>query len=150
MKSKLLLMLASLFIWGTMNAQVHHYQVNTYGTQFNMTMVAQININGVQQTSTQIELGAFLGTEVRGSQFIRTEDNLAWIQVYYNTNEIGQAISFKIYDHTDPGTEYTTCYTTLPVSDTAVYGTQANPFILNFLVPYTFLYVSPSGISQTV
>ena len=139
MKSKLLLMVASLFIWGTMNAQqVHHYQVNPYGTTLNMPVVAQININGVQQTSTQIELGAFLGTAVRGSQFIRTEDNLlAYIQVYYNADEVGQSISFKIYDHTGDGTEYTTCYTTLPIAANG-YGSQANPVVLNFLVPYTF------------
>ena len=137
MKSKLLLMVASLFIWGTMNAQEHYYEVNTFGNPLNMPVTAQININGVPQTSTQIELGAFLGTAVRGSQFIRTDDDLAWIQVYYNSDEANQPISFKIYDHTGTGTEYTTCYTTLPITANG-YGSQANPVILNFLVPYTF------------
>ena len=144
MKSKLLLMVASLFIWGTMNAQEPHYSVNPYGYPLNMPVVAQININGVPQTSTQIELGAFLGTEVRGSKFINvyetqagTQVYQAWIQIHYNTDEIGQSISFKIYDHTGTGTEYTTCYTTLPITANG-YGSQGNPVVLNFLVPYTF------------
>ena len=142
MKRKLFCLIAALVLCGTMWAQgyTQHYTPNAHGYETNCPITAKIQINGVNQNSTAIELGAFIGTEVRGSAFISTNNNNTyWIQVYYNPDtETGSSISFKAYNH-DPEVEaeYTTCYSTLAANGEG-YGSQGSPVVLNFLVPYIF------------
>ena len=101
-----------------------------------MPVTTLIQIDGVQQTSNAIELGAFVGEEVRGSVHIGTGTvtDQAWIQVYYE--ESGETVSFKIYDHSTE-TEYTNCSTTVTTRRNG-WGTASNPVVLNFVTVQTY------------
>ena len=130
MKKAFLMIVAVLLLCGMASAQ-QHYTFNVHAWENNMPVTTQIQIDGVQQTSTQIELGAFVGDEIRGSVRIGTGtiSDQAWLQVYYN--ESGETVSFKIYDHAT-GDEYAYCSTTLT---TGIYGwgTTSAPVVLNFV-----------------
>ena len=142
MKRKLFCLIAALVLCGTMWAQEgHHYQFDHGQFYNNMPIVAQIQINGVVQNSTQIELGTSVAGDsingICGSEFLTdTLGNapLVWLQSYYTRENA--TVSFMIYNHST-NTEYTTCYTTKATRPNG-YGTKANPLVLNFLVPYVF------------
>ena len=128
----LIVIVAALLFCGTVSAQ-QHYQFNVYDFHSNMPVIAQIQIDGVAQTSTDIELGASNGDEVRGSHLIG-DDALVWIQVY--ANSASDDFTFKIYNH-QTLEEMDNCSVTLEFDEIG-YGTQANPVVLNFVSPSTY------------
>ena len=72
------------------------------GTQYNLTMSGVISIDGVPQTSTALEIGAFCGNECRGSAraqlFPPTGDYVVSLTVV--SNEVsGETIVFRLFDH---------------------------------------------------
>ena len=73
------------------------------GTQFNMTMSGVILIDGVEQTSTNLEVGAFCGDECRGSMlpefFPPSQQYVVSLTVVSNLLS-GEEITFRLYDHT--------------------------------------------------
>ena len=135
MKRKLFFFFASLALYGTALAQ-QHYQFDFHDFKTNMPVVAQIQINGIEQTSTEIELGAFCGESIRGSHRIELIDGVyyrVWIQVY--ANSAFDTFTFKIYDH-QTGMELENCSVVL-YFDEEGYGTNANPQVFNFTT-YTY------------
>lgn len=72
------------------------------GTQYNMTISGIILIDGVEQTVTTLEIGAFCGDECRGSMlpefFPPTNQYVVSLTVVSNVQN-GEAITFRLYDH---------------------------------------------------
>ena len=72
------------------------------GTQYNLTMSGLIYIDGVAQTSTALEIGAFCGDECRGSAraqyFPPTGEYVVSLAVVSN-QQSGETITFRLYDH---------------------------------------------------
>ena len=133
MKKVFLIVAALMFLCGMVNAQQQYsFSVNAYET--NMPVTIQVQIDGVVQTSDEIEVGAFVGDVVRASQRVRTEDELAWTQVYFDNND--ETVSFKLYDHAT-GAEYSGCSTTLTTLETG-WGLPSTPVVLNFVTTGTF------------
>ena len=64
------------------------------------TIIAVVSIDGVEQTSTQIELAVFSGDECRGTamtgEFSITHRYIAQVNVY---GENGHTLTFKAYNH---------------------------------------------------
>ena len=87
MKRKIFFIVASILMYGSTYAQ-NHYNFNPRDYQFNLGIVAQIKINGVEQTSNDLELGAFNGESIRGSQRIGQYGSAGYyraiIQIYGN------------------------------------------------------------------
>ena len=108
-----------------------------------MSVYGVIQINGIEQYSDQLEVGAFCGDECRGSaiasEFFLTHRYLAILTIY---GESGHQLTFKLYDHST-GQEYE------PVSQETItfiedgYGNPIEPYLLNFTG-------EPSGITQTI
>ena len=48
-----------------------HWTCNPYLYQFNMTIVGAISVDDVELTSDSYEVGAFCGSECRGSEMLR-------------------------------------------------------------------------------
>ncbi len=109
------------------------------------TVIAVVSINGVEQTSDQIELAVFCGDECRGTafttEFAITHRFIAQVNVY---GENGHVLSFKAYNHStnqememDP--EVTVSFT----EDGS--GTLFAPLELNFAVdtPAPVLHWTP-------
>ena len=132
MKRRLLSLIVSLFLLGTVSAQ--HYTVNPHAYDNNMPIVAVIHIDNAVPATGTYEIGAFIGDEVRGSALIQSDlDNTYWMQVYYNTEtESSATISFKVYD----GTEEMDVDNTLAVNPEGA-GTKADPEVLDVVTAVT-------------
>ena len=108
-----------------------------------MSVYSVIQIDGIEQYSDQLEVGAFCGDECRGSaiagEFYLTHRYLAILTIY---GETGHQLTFKLYDH-NTGQEYE------PASQETItfiedgYGNPIEPYILNF-------NGASSGTTQTI
>ena len=141
MKRKLILLISTMLIWGSIFAQ-NHYTFNTHDYQLNMGIVAQIKINGVEQTSSNLELGAFKDESIRGSQRIGQYGSAGYyrvyIQIYGDPIETGYEIAFKLYNH-ETGEElgnYNITYLEEPLTVTwsapNAIGTNRKPVVIDF------------------
>ena len=99
---KQLLTLIFLFVLGFSYAQQSNHWTTIVGTQYNLTMSGVIYMDGIAQTSTVLEIGAFYGNECRGSAraqyFPPTGDYVVSLTVVSN-QQSGETITFRLYDH---------------------------------------------------
>ena len=58
------------------SAFANHWTPNPHQFPTNMNVIAILEINGMEQTSESLELGAFYGTECRGSEILAYYDVL--------------------------------------------------------------------------
>lgn len=138
-KRKLFFFIATLLISGRIGAQENHYQFNYHLFEHSMPIVTQIKIDGVEQTSSDIELGSFNGDVVTGSERIGQYGSAGYYRAYMAVffNEPYE-VSFKIYNHST-GEEMDNCEITylgepyhLVLNDDGL-GTNKKPLVLNFL-----------------
>ena len=143
MKRKLFFFIATLLISGRIDAQENHYQFNYHLFEHSMPIVTQIKIDGVEQTSSDIELGSFNGDMVTGSERIGQYGSAGYYRAYMAVffNEPYE-VSFKIYNHST-GEEMDNCEITylgepynLVLNDDGL-GTNKKPLVLNFLTTST-------------
>ena len=108
----------------------------------NMTLTSVIVINGVEQTNTQLEIGAFYGDEVRGSAKLMHRyfeyNGQVIIDRYYAYQTIlgvpGETYSFKLYDHATQ--QELQLVSNNAISFNQVTGdTETNPYVINFFTP---------------
>ena len=96
------------------------------------SVICVVQINGVEQTSTQLEIGAFCNGEVRGSKYAQAAPNDRYIfrlSCYGNT---GDVFTFQLYDAAlDKELDYLTCEVTVTYNGD-VYGGVTNPFVISF------------------
>lgn len=114
----------------------HWTPENTGDYSLTMALTGVIYIDGVEQYSDLLEIGAFCGTECRGTQraneFFLTHRYIVQLSI---AGEIGDMITFKLYDHS---TAHELSLTSpAPVTFTADgYGTPIEPYVLNFVSGY--------------
>lgn len=112
-------------IWGDVDINV---------SQFAMKGVIDVQIDGVDDDRSTLEVGAFYGNELRG--FAKcfyspiTKSNLYQYSVYA---ENGNTITFKLYDP-QSNKEYT-CNESLTFVASGTHGDLANPQVINFVTP---------------
>lgn len=140
MKIKFFYFLAFLFCLGSINAQENHYQFNPALFDNSWSTVAQINIDGEEQTSSDFEIGAFDGETVTGSERIDVYGSAGYHRVYlavfYNNP---YEVTFKLYNHST-GVELTNFEVTYQgepftfefVADEN-YGSNKKPVVINFI-----------------
>ena len=111
---------------------ITHWVPSESGYEDNMTLTGVVQINGVEQQSTTLEVGAFCGEECRGTglvtYFFPTQRYVIQLLIF---GESGDQLTFKLYDHAI-GQELNL---TSPDAITIVangYGTLGNPYVLNF------------------
>ena len=136
---RILFLLTTMLICGSINAQEQHYTFNYHNFEHQMTAIIQVNIDGIEQTSSDIELGAFNGENMTGSERIGEYGSAGYHRVYLAIyfNE-AYDVTFKIYNH-QTGEELDNCsvifenepFTMACVPD-AAYGLRKNPVVLNF------------------
>ena len=131
-----------LILWITLVSggwlMANHWIPNSTSYENNMTLTGIVRIDGVEQQTTALEVGAFCDEECRGSArlafFPPTQRYVVQVLIYGN---LGDQITFRLYDHEqnmelDLISENTVTFT----SDG--YGSLANPYMLNF-------YSAPPG-----
>jgi len=108
-----------------------HWIPDPYQYSENMDVIAQVQIDGVTQNNTMIEVGAFCGDEVRGSSRITYsqmfDKYVLNLKVYGESNDV---ITFRVYDHqtsTEPGYYIPS---TVTFSPNAIIGNNINPYII--------------------
>ena len=116
----------------TMNDDEFHWDVNINEYPFNMTVTGIIQIDGVEQTNPNLEIGAFCNGECRGVQrltyYPQINRYLVFLMVY---GENGDEIDFMLYDH-GTGTETSGCTSHITFAANSAVGTTFNPHIFNF------------------
>lgn len=117
-------------------AQTHWTPVT--GIETTMSVTGIIIIDGVEQTSTQLEIGAFCGDECRGAKkagfFPPTSQYTVPISIAGLT---GDLITFRIYDHSLGEELDLECENTITFEVNAVIGTIGNWFEFSFTTPLT-------------
>lgn len=140
---KFLLVLVFLSVALHVSATGTHWVPDIYKYNDNMSVVAEIYINDILQSSTDLEIGAFCDDEVRGSQMVTYYGEPFFKYAVYLTiyGETDNQITFRLYDHS---TETELAFTSpepLTFIPNGTIGNLINPHVLNFTMsetPYTF------------
>ena len=135
MTRKITLFITALFLCGAMQAQNYHWSYNYHDYESNFPLIGEVYINGEIVASSDFEIAAFVGDQVRATEFLFEADPTnypghyyAWLGVAYNN--AGETVTFKLYDHST-GTEYDNCSTTV-LTNANGYGEIWEPVIIEF------------------
>ena len=112
-----------------------HWNVTTTGIP--MVVLAVIEINDVEQRSDLLEVGAFCGTECRGTalaNYSSDTDRFTVLLLVYGAN--GDELTFKLYDHRI-GQELDLVSPSMNFSGGSVIGQQNDPYVLDFYYTQT-------------
>ena len=111
-----------------------HYNVDIHQFEQSMTAVGVIQIDGVEQATDALEIGAFVGDECRGRQLLayypQVDRYLVFLTLY---GEDGDEFSFRLYDHEVGMESAKGCTTHLTFVANDVIGTLTNPHPFNFV-----------------
>ena len=136
MKRFILILCITLVSSGWLMA--NHWTPNSTPYENNMTLTGIVRIDGIEQQTTALEVGAFCGEECRGSArlafFPPTQRYVVQIVIYGNS---GDQITFKLYDH-EQSMELDLIADDIVTFTSDGYGSLANPYMLNF-------YSAPPG-----
>ncbi len=127
-----LLLLALACLMPLMVTAQNHWVPQSALYEDNMTLTGVIMINGEEQQTTALELGAFCGEECRGTArpvlFPPTQRYVVQMTIYGNE---GDQISFKLFDH-DQGEELNLQSPDAIMFGSTGLGTLMNPCVLDF------------------
>ena len=143
MTKKIMLFIAALFLCGAMQAQNYHWSYNYHDYESNFPLIGEVYINGEVVASSDFEIAAFVGDQVRAMEFLFEADPVnfpghfyAWLGIAYN--DTGETVTFKLYDHAT-NTEYDNCSTTV-LTTADGYGEMWDPVIIEFTVEEPISY----------
>lgn len=112
----------------------HHWTPNITPYPHTMMLTSVIQIDGVEQFSDALEVGAFCDDVVRGSQKAQLVSNtgryLVYMTIYGYNNEV---ITFRLYDHNTEEELNLACITHVTMLQDQIIGSTADPFALNFI-----------------
>jgi hypothetical protein len=134
------------------NAQTH-WTFDYHQYENSAVMTCAVILDGTEQLSDDIELGAFCGESVRGvvpqiTHFSLPVPGAPTLHYFALTvwGNAGDPITFKIYDHGQEREIPTNCYTTYTFVVNGSEGTAASPYQIQLTSVYTITTnVSPAG-----
>ena len=114
-------------------ADGEHWVCNYYEFPYNSTFISVITIDGVEQRSEQLELGAFNNGTCRGSVLCQYEARKDRYFAYLTVSASnGMELTFRLYDHATEQELDVTCevaYTFMPDEN---FGLPRDPYIFPF------------------
>lgn len=126
-----------------------HWSCDSHQYPFNMTLIGAIQIDGEEQQSEYLEIGAFCGEECRGSELLSyyTEVNkyLAFLSVYGSNNDV---ITFKLYDHQTETELYLENQQSVSFVANAFMGNPSEPYLFEFSSDITWLTVTANALPE--
>lgn len=147
------LFLISLLLGMVFRANADHWVPNENLYPNTMSVIAVIKINGEEQLRTDLELGAFCGDEVRGSQ--RPTDEYYEVLPHYflfltTYGNDGDALTFRLYDHTLDQELVATCLSDTIFTTNETLGNPGSPFVIEFVVetPSTYTITAVASPSE--
>ena len=112
----------------------NHWTADPGISSHNMTVWADVQLEGVSANNINIEIGAFCDGELRGNariQYFEAVDKFMYQLVIYGTNN--DNIKFKLYDHnTQKEMEYLS-HDYLTFVEDATHGSVGTPKVINFI-----------------
>lgn len=138
LKKMLLLLLITVSGINQTFATAPNWTVDPAAYQYNMTMLAVININCSEMISTGNRIGIFKDNECRGTALTSQVINgryLASLFIYSNT-VTGESLTFKVYDAMND-----TVYETgmkIEFQQNSSYGNASSPFVVYSKFPCYF------------
>ena len=109
-----------------------HWTYDIHQFSDNMTVIGVLNINGAEMRRTEMEIGAFCGSQCRGSEILTyypaVDKYMVFLMVYGVDNN---AITFRLYDH-KTGVELDATAAGLTFTVNAIHGLPANPYQFDF------------------
>ena len=108
--------------------------------QNSMFMIGVVQIDGVEQASATLELGAFCNGECRGTKF-PVEDEGQWLYFMTIGGNVGDEITFRLYDHVFQQELNLYCFNVIPFE---IYG------LIGIDEPYEVQFASIYSISASI
>ena len=130
MRKTLLILLLALV---SRMALANHWIPDPYQFADNMNVIGVIEINGMEQASAQLEIGAFCDDECRGSEMLAYYAGLDRCLVFLTLyGQYGHVLDFRLYDHAT-GTELNlTSQVSINFSANAILGSLSEPYVFSF------------------
>ena len=114
-------------------SNTNHWNVDIHQYPYNMSVTGIIQINGVEQQTETLEIGAFCGNECRGTQrltyFPQVNRYLVYLTLYGNA---GDVMSFRLYDHALGQELDLSCSSTITFVPDGFMGTPFDPYVFDF------------------
>lgn len=112
----------------------YHWDVNIHQYPGNMTAIGVIQIDGIEQTTPTLEIGAFCNDECRGRQLLtyypQVDRYMVFLMLY---GEDGDEMSFKLYDHILEQELTLSCTSLVTFAANTALGNPVNPYVFNFI-----------------
>jgi hypothetical protein len=112
---------------------VNHWDVDIHQYPYNMSVTGIIQIDGVEQQTETLEIGAFCGSECRGTQrltyFPQVDRYLVFLTLY---GDAGDVMSFRLYDHALGQELDLSCSSTITFVPDGFMGTPFDPYVFDF------------------
>ena len=111
-----------------------HWTADDSSFANNMSLIGLVQIDGVNQNSTSLEIGAFCGEEVRGSnliQYIPALDKYLVFLTIHGDNE-NDEISFRLYNHETEEELDLRSPEAITFTVNGTLGSITSPYVLNF------------------
>ena len=128
----------------------NHWTPNPGQYVNSMQMTCVIEINGEEQHSNLLEIGAFCGDEVRGSQraeYVAAIDRYVAFLLVYGTS--GDNITFRLYNHATGNESNYVSEENVTLVPNGMIGSVANPYVINFLPAITITtLMNPVGAGE--
>ena len=112
----------------------NYWTVDEIAYANNMSLIGLVQIDGVNQNSTSLEIGAFCGEEVRGSQLVQYIPELDKYLVFltiHGDNE-NDEISFRLYNHETEEELDLRSPEAITFTVNGTLGSITSPYVLNF------------------
>ena len=114
-------------------SNTNHWYVDVYEYPYNMSVTGIIQINGVEQQTAALEIGAFCGDECRGSQMLTYFPQVNRYLVFFTLyGDAGDVMSFRLYDHSIGEELNLSCSSTISFVPDSFIGTPFDPYVFDF------------------
>ena len=111
----------------------YHWTPNSGQYANTMAVIGVIQIDGVEQATNTLELGAFCGDECRGRErltyYSQMNRYLLFLNIFGND---GNQLSFRLYDHSLNQELDLACANTLTFATNGTVGSATDPYVFNF------------------
>ena len=131
-------------------ANAYHWTVNPNQYPNTMTAIAVIQIDGVEQMVSTLEVGAFCGDECRGREmpvYIEQMDRYYLFLTMYGTE--GDQLTFRLYDHVLNQEFDGTCSNVEYFVTNGTLGSPVSPYIFEFVsVPVSYTITASANPTE--
>ncbi len=125
-----------------------HWHANYHVAEGNITLFGEVFVDDILQRSEDIELGAFVNGECRGSaRLLYVEPIDAYYVIMTITGEEGDLIEFQLYNQQD-GSVNTQSYSHLNFVQNEIVGEPNNPYPIYFSNHEGLLNLFPNPVER--